>query len=317
MHQSLLRAWQARTSFHQAAADCDVYRLLDGREEGAPGWTVDRYGSAVLVQCFADGGADEVDVDALLSWARQLKDVSLSLYLKEPRCGDERRAQGRLISGPPSAPIPDDPLATRPGRVEVREHGIRFAVDLCHGHNTGIFADARPMRRWVREHSEGRRILNLFAYTCGFGIAASLGAARSAENVDLVPSALERGRANYALNSLAAGSRSFVRSEVFEFLKRARKRGEQWDGVIADPPPVPTRGKGRGFRPSRDQGRLITAIEACLAPGGWLLAMSAARSPAAFEEHLPADAGVELLPDEDFPRGVVPGLRARVLYPSG
>jgi 23S rRNA (cytosine1962-C5)-methyltransferase len=317
LYQSLSEAWQARNSFHEAAVDCDVYRLLDGREEGIPGWTVDRYGDAVLGQCFAAGGADDAGVDALLSWFRELPDSSISLYLKEPRCGDDHRAQGRLIWGPPSSSIPDDPLPARPGRVEVREHGIRFAADLCHGHNTGIFADARPMRRWVREHSEGRRILNLFAYTCGFGIAASLGGARSAENVDLVASALERGRANYALNSLAAGSRSFMRSEVFEFLKKARKRGEQWDGVIVDPPPVPTRGRGRGFRPSRDQGRLITAVEACLAPGAWLLAMSAARSPAAFEEHLPAGEGVELRPDADFPQGVVPGLRARVLYPSG
>lgn len=291
--------------------------MLDGREEGAPGWTVDRYGDAVLVQCFAAGGAAAVDVDALLSWVRELPIRDLGLYLKEPRCGDEPRAQGRLIWGSPSSSIPDDPLPGRPGRVEVREHGIRFAADLCHGHNTGIFADARPMRRWVREHSDGRRILNLFAYTCGFGIAASLGGARSAENVDLVPSALERGRANYALNGLEAGSRSFVRSEVFEFLKRARKRGERWDGVIADPPPVPTRGKGRGFRPSRDQGRLITSIEACLAPGAWLLAMSAARSRAAFEEQISAGEGVELRPDADFPQGVVPGLRARVLYPAG
>lgn len=316
MHEVLTRASQARSSFHQQAADCDVYRLLDGREEGAPGWTADRYGQAVLVQCFSADGACEADIDVLRSWVTDLEGGGLSLYLKEARCGDKQRAQGRLLSGPPSAAILGDRLAERPGRIEVREHGLRFAVDLCHGHNTGIFADARPMRRWVREHSQGRRILNLFAYTCGFGLAASLGGARAAENVDLVPSALERGRANYALNDLEVGSRSFVRSEVFEFLKKANKRGERWDGVIADPPPVPTRGKGRGFRPVRDQARLLSAIEACLAPGAWLLAMSAAPSNAAFEDHLPADPGLELLPDSDFPRVLAKGLRARVLYPS-
>jgi len=315
LHEVLTRASQARGSFHQQAADCDVYRLLDGREEGAPGWTADRYGHAVLVHCFLPDGACEADLDALRSWLHEFEGGGLSLYLKEPRCRDEQRGQGRLLSGAPSVAIGGDRIPARPGRIEVREHGLRFAVDLCHGHNTGIFADARPMRRWVREHSQGRRILNLFAYTCGFGIAASLGGARAAENVDLVPSALERGRANYALNGLEVGSRSFVRSEVFEFLKKAKKRGEQWDGIIADPPPVPTRGKGRGFHPVRDQARLLSAIESCLAPGAWLLAMSAASSNAAFEDHLAADAGLELLPDLDFPRALSKGLRARVLYP--
>ena len=324
---ALRRAWQARISYHRGADHCDVYRLFDGRQEGAPGWTADRYGAAVLVQCFAAGGATASDVDELRNWVAGSEvsgsdglsfagsdDLSLSLYLKEPRSGDKERAQGRLIWGDPSSPIAGDLIDARPGRLLVREQGIRFAVDLCHAHNTGIFADARPMRRWVADHSEGRRILNLFAYTCGFGVAASLGGARSVENVDLVPSALERGRANYVLNGLLSGSRTFVRSEVFEFLKKAAKRGERWDGVVADPPPVPTRGRGRGFRPGRDQGRLLEAIKACLAPAAWLLAMSAAPSSAAFEDHLPADEGLELRPDSDFPQGQAPGLRARVLY---
>jgi len=288
---------------------------MDGREEGAPGWTVDRYGAALLLQCFAPGGVAAGQLQLVLRSIAALAGSSFSIYIKEPGAGERSRGEGRLLAGPPAAPIDGDLLSPRPGRLLVHEEGMRFAVDLCHGHNTGLFADARPMRRWVREHSEGRRILNLFSYTAAFGVAAGLGGARSVENVDMVASALERGRANYALNDLHGDSRSHIRSEVFAFLKKAARRGARWDGVIADPPPVATQGKGRGFRPARDQKRLMEHIQSCLAPGAWLMAMSAARDQS-FEEQLPPARGPGLLPDPDFPSSVVPGLRAWVLYPA-
>jgi len=290
---------------------------MDGREEGAPGWTVDRYGDALLLQCFVEGGAPPELLDELLTALNSLVGSSLSIYLKEPRAPRSLGGDGRLVRGIESAPISGDLLASRPGRMRVHEEGMHFAVDLCHGHNTGLFADARSMRRWVRGHSEGRRLLNLFSYTAAFGVAATLGGARSVENVDMVASAVQRGRANYALNGLPGDSRSHLRSEVFAFLKRARKRGDTWDGIIADPPPVATQGKTRGFNPARDQSRLMEHIGPCLAPGAWLLVMSAVRGTAAFEEQLPNVETCELLPDQDFPSRVVPGLRARVLYPPG
>lgn len=313
MQESLVRAWAARDAFHEREAVCDVYRLMDGREEGAPGWTVDRYGSALLLQCFEPGGARPDQVQVVLETIQSLAGSSFSVYLKEPRAG--AGADGRLLCGAPPTPIEGDLLSSRQGRLLVHEEGMRFAVDLCHGHNTGLFVDARPMRRWVRQHSRGRRILNLFSYTAAFGVAASLGAARSVENVDMVASAVQRGRANYALNDLDSNSRSHVRGEVFKFLKKAAKRGERWDGIIADPPPVATQGRSRGFRPARDQGRLMQHIAPCLAPGAWLLAMSAARDQSAFEGHLPQAQRVQIHREIDFPGGVVPGLRAWVLYP--
>jgi 23S rRNA (cytosine1962-C5)-methyltransferase len=288
---------------------------MDGREEGAPGWTVDRYGDALLVQCFAPGGASESDLGGLLRSIESLAGTTLSVYLKEARAGDPQRSSGRLLAGPAAPPIAGDLVKPRPGRMLVHEDGMRFGVDLCHGHNTGLFADARAMRRWVRRHSEGRRILNLFSYTAAFGVAAGLGGALSVENVDTVASAVQRGRANYALNGLAGDSRAHVRGEVFAFLKQGARRGLRWGGIIADPPPVATAGKRRGFRPARDQARLLQHIARCLAPGAWVLAMSGAYSDSAFDEHLRGASSDELRADDDYPSGVVPGLKARVLYP--
>ncbi|MGC4121335.1 MAG: class I SAM-dependent methyltransferase [Myxococcales bacterium] len=161
---------------------------------------------------------------------------------------------------------PDD------GRRVVEEHGLRFEVALLPHRNTGLFLDAREARRWVRAHAEGRRILNLFAYTCAFGVAAAAGGARATTNVDAVPSTLEKGRRNYELNGLRADGRTFLKSDVLEALKRARKSNAGFDGIVLHPPPVATGGdRGRRTDGAKDFEKLVAACRAVLAPGGWLL----------------------------------------------
>ncbi len=287
--------------------DTDAWRLLDGRYEGLPGWTVDRYGPAVLLQSFADGGAAEEELAGLLEELRPA-----AVWLKERGHPDRERRSGRLIAGSHSPPRGDDPLAGRPGRLVVREAGLLFGVDLAHGQNTGLFLDARPARRLVRSLSDGRRVLNLFSYTSAFGVAAAAGGARSVTNVDQVAGALERGRANFALNGVPADPRTHLRSEVFEFLRRAAKRGEVWDGIVVDPPPFRMRsgrGRKRGWDPERDLERLLERCLDRLAPDGWLLAISAARGRERFEDRLPAGDRELVERGADFPGPVEQGMR--------
>jgi len=125
-------------------------------------------------------------------------------------------------------------------------------------------------------------VLNLFAYTCAFGVAAAAGGARSTTNVDAVPSALERGRRNYELNGLRCDDRTFLESDVLEALKRSRKSGGRFDGIVLHPPPVASGGgRGRRIDGTRDFQRLVSACRDVLAPGGWLLvAWTATELPA-------------------------------------
>lgn len=290
---------------------------MDGRAEGLPGWTVDRYGPVGLIQSY--GAADPDTIDALASVVCDAPPVA-GVVLKERGVRD--RGEGRLIRGSIPPPPADDPFADRPGRGVITEDGARLGIDLLYGVNTGLFLDARPLRQWVRQHANGARVLNLFSYTAAFGVAAALGGARSTTNVDLVPSALERGRANYQLNSLPIDPRGHLRSDVFELLKKALERGTTWDLVIVDPPPVPTVGRGRrgrGFDPRRDTQRLLESALGVCAPGGIVLALSAAAGTGGFEEPLaratasksvrqtPLDRGADFPGDE--------GLRAVALHP--
>lgn len=229
-------------------------RLVDGAADELPGLIVERFGEAV----------------------RARGPARLAPDLEAVRAGLAPHAPffWRFTHAHAGGPSGDE------GARTVDEHGLRFGVALSGARNTGLFLDARPARAWVRAHAEGRRVLNLFAYTCGFGVAAAAGGARATVNVDAVAGALARGRDNYALNDLPFDGRTFWKSDVLDALKRAGKAGARFDGIVLDPPPV-AQGGGRGRRldPTRDLGRLLDACRAVLAPGGWLLLLARPASP--------------------------------------
>jgi 23S rRNA (cytosine1962-C5)-methyltransferase len=99
----------------------------------------------------------------------------------------------------------------------------------------------------------GRSLLNLFAYTCGVGIAAAKAGARSVVNVDFAERSLAVGRENARLNDLPIRPR-FIKSDAFAALRQLsgigqpqRVRGkrmpafpkleaQQFDLVFLDPP---------------------------------------------------------------------------------
>jgi len=113
-------------------------------------------------------------------------------------------------------------------------------------------------------------VLNLFAYTCGFSVAALAGGAREVVSVDSSGRALERGEGNVAALG-AAGQHRTWRIDAFDALERLAKKGELFDAVIVDPPSYSTSGSRR-FVLKRDYGQLCEAALRVLAPGGWLLA---------------------------------------------
>ena len=113
----------------------------------------------------------------------------------------------------------------------------------------------REGRARVRAWAAGRRVLNTFAYTCGFGVAATAGGATRVLNLDLSKSVLEWGQANYRANGFEPDPHDFVFGDVFDWLARLAKRGDRFDLVILDPPGF-SRTKSRAFSAARDYGEL-------------------------------------------------------------
>ena len=147
------------------------------------------------------------------------------------------------------------------------EDGLRYRLDLGQKQNNGLFLDMRYGRRWVREHAAGLRVLNLFAYTCGFSVAAIAGGAEQVVNLDMARAALSRGRENHRLNGHDLARVSFLGHELFKSWGKVKKGGP-YDLVIIDPPSFQ---KG-SFALDKDYRRILRRLPELLGERGRVLA---------------------------------------------
>lgn len=212
----LAAALDARAALRERlhAEDTDTYRLFHGIAEGHPGLTVDRYGDLVLVQTFHDP-LDAAALDAVQGfYAEALPGLTL-VY------NDRSRANSRIANALDEAA---QAAAALP-RV-AREMGVQYRIQARHaGQDPWLFLDLRAARRRMMQEAAGKSVLNLFAYTCGVGIAAAKAGARHVVNVDFAESSLAVGRENARLNELPIRVR-FVKSDVFPAVRQLAGLGQ-------------------------------------------------------------------------------------------
>jgi len=120
-------------------------------------------------------------------------------------------------------------------QLVIEENKLKYQLQLGKSRNSGLFLDMRNGRKWVQDHSEGKRVLNLFSYTCGFSVAAIAGGARSILNVDMSSAALSVGRANHRLNQHNLKQVKFEKLNIFNSFGRLKRNGP-FDLLICDPP---------------------------------------------------------------------------------
>lgn len=147
----------------------------------------------------------------------------------------------------------------------VSENGARFQVHLMRGQNHGLFLDMANGRQWVRENARHKKVLNLFAYTCGFSVAALQGGADDVVNMDMSKGALAIGKQNHLLNGFSAGAR-FLGHDIFKSWGKLKKLGP-YGIIVADPP---SNQKG-SFVATKDYVRLIRRLPELLADNGEVL----------------------------------------------
>jgi 23S rRNA (cytosine1962-C5)-methyltransferase len=211
----------------------DAVRILNGAADGVPGLVIEKLGPVLIAQLHEQRLA--MGEDAARAIAEQLcrrlgaTAVYRKWFVRERGGVDPRIAEAH------QDPEPWLGQAAAPEHA-VREHELQFFVRPYDGFSYGLFLEHRDNRKRVRELSAGRRVLNLFAYTCGFSVAAAAGGAVQVASVDAHKRYLEWGKRNFELNGLDVAPHRFYCSDVFEFYKRARRQKLRYDLVILDPP---------------------------------------------------------------------------------
>jgi 23S rRNA (cytosine1962-C5)-methyltransferase len=152
----------------------------------------------------------------------------------------------------------------------VEENEMFFWISNQFGQSPGLFLDQRKNRFWVRASAKNKKVLNLFAYTCGFSVAAALGGAQKVESVDVSANFLEWGKTNFSANLLPLSQHHFVKMDCRDFLNFARKKNYEYDLIICDPPSFGRSSFGV-FRLEKDFLHLLKDCWSLLISGGQLL----------------------------------------------
>ena len=238
-------------------AHTNALRLVDGGGDGLPGITLESFADHWLVATTAP----TIPV-ALSAWLRQ---QGYPCYWKT--LDQQQKNPPRHHSGPD---------LTAPFRI--RENGLQFEISFQAGYSQGIFLDQRDNRAEVRRRLQpGQRLLNTFAYTGAFSVAAASAAAETT-TLDLSQPYLDWAKRNFSHNLLDPSAHHFCKGDTFHWLRRFAKQGRMFDAIILDPPTFSRDDQGKVFRVDHDFGALVALALNVLSPGGWLLCSTNCRS---------------------------------------
>ncbi|AMV73665.1 SAM-dependent methyltransferase, PUA domain-containing [Desulfuromonas sp. DDH964] len=236
-------------------------RILHGRGQTYPGLehvTLDWYPPLLLLVLYREPEPDWLA--ALAVGLRELAAGSACCLLVQYRCRP----------GTPTHCL----WGEEPGTLDAVEAGLRFRIHPSKAQNIGFFPDMAVGRKLVRQVARERRVLNLFAYTCSFSVAALAGGAREVVNLDMHRRSLDIGRLNHQLNGLDLRQAHFLPHDLFKSFGKLRRLGP-FDLVIVDPPGP----QGQSFQPQRDWPKLLGRLDQLLAPGGEVIAALSAPGP--------------------------------------
>ena len=304
---TLSRALKARERFDIRS---NGVRLVHGESDGLPGLIVDSYGDTLVAQ-FLSSGVER--------WKGVIADALLT-HTGLSRLYERSDASARALEGLPE--VTGWLRGDGPTGLVLQEHDWQLALNIAEGHKTGFYLDQRDSRKRFADHArrlQFQRVLNCYCYTGGFTVAALSGGAAHVTSIDSSGPAIEKARANVALNGFDASRATFMDADVNASLRQFAAQGQTFDAIVLDPPKfAPTVAHAeRAARAYKDINRLAFKI---LAPGGVLFTYSCSGGISADLFHkivasAGSDAGVDGFITERM--GGAPDHPMTIAFPEG
>lgn len=216
-----LRKWAKRT-------ETDSFRIYD-REINHYPLAIDFYAGRFCVHYFSKHREEEEPEPA---FAEEVEDALCSIFATTREMIYWRtRIRRRKLEQYEKADLTNDFFT-------VYEYGLKFRVNLLDYLDTGLFLDHRETRKLIGSLSEGKRVLNLFAYTCAFSIHAAAGGASYTKSVDMSKTYTAWGRENFRLNGFSEKNHVILREDCLKFLDEEIASKGRYDLIIIDPPTI-------------------------------------------------------------------------------
>lgn len=243
---------------HLLGPDTDCMRVYDRNQEQFP-VTVDLYGRYARITDYSDEGLPAHVLGHLAD------SCASNLYLDKSNIVCARRA--RRPEGAQHEKSGAEAVVT-----SVKEDGLLFEVDLTTYADTGLFLDHALARRFIREQSAGKNVLNLFSYTGSFSVYAAAGGADSVTSVDLSATYTAWARRNLENNGFSGDNYCCICTDALTFVKEAAQSSRRYSIIIFDPPAFSnSRKTDYDFDVKRDWKDWIDLLERILTKDGFIL----------------------------------------------
>ncbi|HXQ38570.1 MAG TPA: class I SAM-dependent methyltransferase [Anaerolineales bacterium] len=238
-----------------------AFRLFNGFTEGYPNLSLDLYAGSVIFHNY------HPDVSLGMESVHAAKEVLLDklpwlragiVKSRNSASQDERR--GKLLFG--------DSVARK-----IKEHEVLYALDLTMNRDTSLYLDTRHLRKWLVETMKGKRVLNAFAYTGSFGVAALAGGASRVVQLDRNHKFLSLAKKSYLLNGFPIHTKEFIAADFFPTVSQFKRRKTLFDCVLIDPPFFSTTSKGKVDQ-VHESARLINKVRPLIENDGYLIAIN-------------------------------------------
>ena len=212
----------------------NCYRLVHSEGDGLAGLIVDIYGHTAVVQAQTEGMA--LHLHEIVRALKLVTELELqAIYNKS--------AEAMQRMGKEDAIVEDGYLFGNPLDELILENNSRFHPNWEEGQKTGFFLDQRDSRELVRQHAQGRTVLNAFGYTGGFSVTALKGGARRAVTVDSSKKAITEAERNLELNGYSIEENPCHVADMKDYVKDMREGA--FDLIILDPPAFAKRHQDR------------------------------------------------------------------------
>jgi len=269
-----VRRLRRALEIREALFDRPFYRLIHAESDGLPALIIDRYGDVVVVQ------ANTVAMDRRLPQILEALDEVLA-----PRAVVLRNdSSARTYEG-----LPEEVRTAKggiDGLIPVEENGATFFADLSGGQKTGWFFDQRDNRAFIANLCQGKRTIDFYTYSGGFGVLAAVRGASHVTLVDRSAASLEVAMKAAEANGVADRVEA-RKADAFNLLDQMVTEGKTFEVVICDPPAFVKSRKDLAVG-SRAYRKMAKAAAKLVAPGGTLLVASCSHNmdPVLFHQEM-------------------------------
>jgi len=241
---------------HQTA-----FRLFNGFTEGWPSLVIDIYAGTIVLHNYADPPEDGASaVYVAQNFLQDCFPWVHTMVLKTRHGLTVPEKHGTVVYGSTTDRL-------------VLEHKVKYAIDLQMNQDTSLYLDTRNLRRWALRHLKDKSVLNAFAYTGSFGVAAMAGSATQVVHIDRNHRFLNIAKISYSLNNLPINKSDFRSGDFWLNISRLKRAGDRFDCVFIDPPFFAATKKGT-VNLMDNNVRLINKVRPLINDGGYLVAIN-------------------------------------------